>query len=68
MNIPPDSPCYNDLTVEELRTCSTLRMLPEQYMHVKKTMISAVINKPFFNKRDAQVWFRMDVNKVNIFK
>jgi hypothetical protein len=40
-------------------------MLPEQYLHVKKTMISAVINKPFFNKRDAQVWFRMDVNKVN---
>ena len=42
-------------------------MYPAQYLHVKKTMITAVHSRDFFNKRDAQVWFKMDVNKVFIY-
>ena len=62
--IPDRVPHYHDLTPEELRTCATMRMYPAQYLHVKKTMISAVHHRDFFNKRDAQFWFRMDVNKT----
>ncbi len=65
MVITRETPGYDELSPEELKTCCTLRMMPTQYIHVKKTMISAVYHRDFFNKRDAQVWFRMDVNKAS---
>jgi hypothetical protein len=52
------------LTSEEIKTCATLRILPLQYMEIKRTMLTAVSSYGPFKKREAQTWFRIDVNKV----
>ncbi|KAJ3290435.1 hypothetical protein HK104_006788 [Borealophlyctis nickersoniae] len=62
LEIPPSSPGYFLLTPEELTTCSTLRMRPDQYLTVKETLLSAAQRGPF-KKREAKSWFRIDVNK-----
>ncbi len=55
---------YAQLTPEEIQTCRILRLSPAQYLHIKATMLKAVMKGPF-KKRDAQGWFRIDVNKTN---
>ena len=55
---------YHLLTKEEIRTCSALRILPAQYLNMKKVLLTAVDNRGPFRKREAQTWFRIDVNKV----
>eukprot|EP00842_Homolaphlyctis_polyrhiza_P005687 jgi/Hompol1/6119/HPOL_000712-RA len=57
---------YGTLTPEELSTCETLRILPEVYFHIKRTMLQAVAHYGPFKKREAQTWFRIDVNKICI--
>ncbi|KAJ3300768.1 Transcriptional adapter ada2 [Borealophlyctis nickersoniae] len=65
LEIPPSAPGYFLITPEELRTCSTLRMLPDQYLTVKETLLSAA-QGGMFKKREAKSWFRIDVNKTAI--
>ena len=55
---------YEDLTLEEIKTCATLRITPKQYIEIKRTMLTAVRSYGPFKKREAQTWFRIDVNKV----
>ena len=55
---------FDELTSEEVRTCATLRILPNQYLEIKKTLLTAVETYGPFKKREAQTWFRIDVNKV----
>ena len=66
MTIPPTVPFYDQLTAEEIRTCSTLRVLPDQYLHIKQTILSAAEVRGPFKKRDAKSWFRIDVNKTAV--
>jgi hypothetical protein len=61
--LTPDLTDYQALTPEEIQTCSTLRIYPSQYLNIKQTMLNAVSAGPF-KKREAQTWFRIDVNKV----
>ena len=65
LNIPTDSPGYEELTPEEIKVCSTLRFLPSVYLHMKKSMLTAVYTFGPYKKRDAQLWFRVDVNKTS---
>jgi hypothetical protein len=58
---------FDSLTAEEIRTCATLRILPQQYMEIKRTMLTAVSSYGPFKKREAQTWFRIDVNKVFLY-
>ncbi|KAJ1565331.1 Transcriptional adapter ada2 [Nowakowskiella sp. JEL0078] len=53
------------LTKDEVLTCRILRLSPELYLHIKETLLSAVIVRGPYKKRDAQGWFRIDVNKTN---
>jgi hypothetical protein len=62
--ISPTSPEYNKITAEEAKTCATLRILPTQYLEIKRTILTAVNCYGPFKKREAQTWFRIDVNKV----
>jgi hypothetical protein len=62
--IPRDAPGYDKLTAEEVTICSTLRILPDQYLHIKETILVQVEKRGPFKKRDAKSWFRIDVNKV----
>jgi hypothetical protein len=62
--ITPEMADYEILTSEEIRTCATLRILPQQYLEIKRTMLTAVSSYGPFKKREAQTWFRIDVNKV----
>lgn len=64
LDIPESTECYQDVTKEELMTCKILRIFPAQYLHIKETMLKQVMKGPF-KKRDAQAWFRIDVNKTN---
>lgn len=64
LSIDPKEPRYDDLTSEELRTCVTLRLRPIHYLHIKETLLKASVRGPY-KKRDAQGWFRIDVNKTN---
>jgi len=64
--ISADAPGYNQLTEEEIKTCSTLRMMPDQYLHIKQTILSAAETRGPFKKRDAKSWFRIDVNKTAV--
>lgn len=63
--VTSDEEGYDDLTYEEVKTCEALRMTPMVYLHLKRTMITAVLTVGPFKKRDAQDWFRIDVNKTN---
>ncbi|KND02719.1 uncharacterized protein SPPG_01802 [Spizellomyces punctatus DAOM BR117] len=62
--ITPATPYYSHLTPEELHTCSTLRLLPETYLKIKETLLTAKAERGPFKKRDAQKWCRVDVNKT----
>lgn len=64
MDVPEDAEAYNELTKEEIHTCKILRILPAQYLHIKQVMLQQIL-KTHFKKRDAQAWFRIDVNKTN---
>ena len=64
LNIPCDTVGYDLLTTEEIGICSTLRILPDQYLHIKETILLQVAKRGPFKKRDAKSWFRIDVNKV----
>ncbi|KAJ3130550.1 Transcriptional adapter ada2, partial [Irineochytrium annulatum] len=54
-----------DLCAEERTVCETLRMMPAQYLEVKECLLANVVVRGPFKKRDAQGWFRIDVNKTN---
>ena len=62
--IHPTAEGYGLLTREEVVTCEILRIFPTQYLHIKKTLLNAVATYGPFKKREAQTWFRIDVNKV----
>lgn len=65
LRIPSDTEGYSLLTFEEVGICSTLRILPDQYLHIKETILVNVLKgQGPFKKRDAKAWFRIDVNKV----
>lgn len=64
LSLSPDLESYDDLTSEEITTCSTLRIYPAQYSNIKRTLLQAVASYGPFRKREAQTWFRIDVNKV----
>eukprot|EP00842_Homolaphlyctis_polyrhiza_P004636 jgi/Hompol1/5173/HPOL_004201-RA len=64
--IRSDTPGYDLLTPEEITICSTLRVLPEQYMHIKEVILTQAERRGPFKKRDAKAWFRIDVNKTAI--
>lgn len=66
LDISPDEDMYDQLTPEEIRISSTLRVLPLQYLHIKETILTQVHKRGPFKKRDAKSWFRIDVNKVSI--
>ncbi|ORX85596.1 hypothetical protein BCR32DRAFT_290581 [Anaeromyces robustus] len=55
---------YNLLSKEEIKTCSTLRLFPLQYLNIKYILISAREEIGFFSKKDAQKWIPIDVNKT----
>ncbi|KAJ3094121.1 Transcriptional adapter ada2, partial [Phlyctochytrium bullatum] len=63
--IPPSLPRANELTQQEIQTCSTLRMYPDQYLDLKETLLATIVVRGAYKKRDAQQWFRIDVNKTN---
>ncbi|KAI9362024.1 hypothetical protein DFJ73DRAFT_812985 [Zopfochytrium polystomum] len=63
--VPDDAPRRNECNAEELRTCEILRLLPAQYLDIKETLLATVIVRGPYKKRDAQGWFRIDVNKTN---
>ncbi|KAI8815265.1 hypothetical protein BJ742DRAFT_765647 [Cladochytrium replicatum] len=65
LDIPTTAFSYSKLTAEEIKTCRILRIYPDQYLHIKQALVSAVVVVGPYKKRDAQGWFRMDVNKVN---
>ncbi len=64
LQISPNEEKYSDLTPEEIKTCSILRMSPCQYLGMKETILTQVEKRGPFKKRDAKSWFRIDVNKV----
>lgn len=59
-------PFYDDITAEEAKTCGILRIMPAAYLEIKRTLLTAVSCYGPFKKREAQTWFRIDVNKVTI--
>ncbi|KAJ2371296.1 hypothetical protein IW150_004655 [Coemansia sp. RSA 2607] len=60
-------PLAHTLSPAEQECCSNLRLLPEQYIEVKITLIRAGRTYPHgsFKKRDAQKLCRIDVNKTS---
>ncbi|KAJ3161311.1 Transcriptional adapter ada2 [Geranomyces michiganensis] len=64
LHIPASSPGYDLLSREELRTCRTLRLVPESYLKIKAILLGAREQRGAFKKRDAQKWCRIDVNKT----
>lgn len=61
--ISPSLARYNELTPEEVQVCTTMRVVPDQYLYIKDIMLRAAV-RGSFKKRDAQSWFKIDVNKV----
>lgn len=61
-----DAPGYDLCTEEEIRTCSTLRISPAQYLHMKQVILNAAEKRGPFKKRDAKSWFAVDVNKTAV--
>ncbi|KAJ3144654.1 Transcriptional adapter ada2 [Geranomyces variabilis] len=64
LHIPANSPGYDLLSREEVRTCRTLRLVPESYLKIKAILLGAREQRGAFKKRDAQKWCRIDVNKT----
>lgn len=42
LKIHPQADDYEMLTLEEVNTCQTLRIFPNQYVGIKKTLLQAV--------------------------
>lgn len=63
--VSEDLPRYSDLNADELIVCETLRLSPAQYLDIKETLLSTIVVRGPYKKRDAQGWFRIDVNKTN---
>ncbi|KAJ3090081.1 Transcriptional adapter ada2 [Quaeritorhiza haematococci] len=61
---PSNAEALELLHPHEHTACTILRLKPAPYLFVKQTLLKASIRGPF-KKRDAQSWFRMDVNKTN---
>ncbi|KAJ2831722.1 hypothetical protein GGI24_001487 [Coemansia furcata] len=55
------------LAPAERECCSILRLLPEQYLAIKQSLVRAgrTLPKGTFKKRDAQKLCRVDVNKTS---
>ncbi|KAJ2880514.1 hypothetical protein H4R27_004677 [Coemansia aciculifera] len=55
------------LATAERECCSILRLLPEQYLAIKQSLVRAgrTLPKGTFKKRDAQKLCRVDVNKTS---
>ncbi|PIA18361.1 hypothetical protein COEREDRAFT_6597 [Coemansia reversa NRRL 1564] len=60
-------PMAEHLSSAERECCSILRLLPEQYLSIKQSLVRAGRTKPpgSFKKRDAQKLCRVDVNKTS---
>ncbi|KAJ1944339.1 hypothetical protein FBU59_002628 [Linderina macrospora] len=62
-----DKPMVGSLAAAERHCCSILRILPEQYLTIKHTLLREGKNRSpgSFKKRDAQKLCRIDVNKTS---
>ncbi|KAJ2607349.1 hypothetical protein H4S08_004859, partial [Coemansia sp. RSA 1365] len=63
-----EKPMADKLAAAERHCCSVLRILPEQYLTIKQTLLKESQNRlPLgtFKKRDAQRLCRIDVNKTS---
>ncbi|KAJ3401794.1 Transcriptional adapter ada2 [Chytriomyces hyalinus] len=60
-----DTKCLDMLTAEEVLVCRTLRLYPEQYIHIKHSVIAGTYTRPPFKKKELRKWFPIDVNKLN---
>ncbi|KAJ2363680.1 hypothetical protein IW150_006671, partial [Coemansia sp. RSA 2607] len=62
-----DRPLADKLAAAERHCCSVLRILPEQYIAIKQTLLREGKTRPpgTFKKRDAQRLCRIDVNKTS---
>ncbi|KAJ3224516.1 Transcriptional adapter ada2 [Chytriomyces hyalinus] len=60
-----DTKCLDMLTAEEILVCRTLRLYPEQYIHIKHSVIAGTYTRPPFKKKELRKWFPIDVNKLN---
>ncbi|KAF9968991.1 hypothetical protein BGZ65_012411, partial [Modicella reniformis] len=66
-----DMPGYGFLHPHEIQVSSSLRLVPAQYIHCKRTLIMAsreyrtVLSGKPFRKSDAQKLCRIDVNKTS---
>ncbi|KAJ1819423.1 hypothetical protein LPJ56_003650 [Coemansia sp. RSA 2599] len=62
-----DRPLADKLAAAERHCCSVLRILPEQYIAIKQTLLREGRSRPpgTFKKRDAQRLCRIDVNKTS---
>ncbi|KAJ1729180.1 hypothetical protein LPJ61_003649 [Coemansia biformis] len=60
-------PMADCLALAERECCSTLRLMPEQYLAIKQSLVRAGRTMPpgSFKKRDAQRLCRVDVNKTS---
>ncbi|KAJ2079227.1 hypothetical protein H4R24_003921 [Coemansia sp. RSA 988] len=60
-------PMAEHLALAERECCSILRLLPEQYLSIKQSLVRAgrTMSPGSFKKRDAQKLCRVDVNKTS---
>ncbi|KAJ2771500.1 hypothetical protein IWQ57_002185 [Coemansia nantahalensis] len=61
-------PMANKLAAAEIHCCSVLRILPEQYLTIKRLLLREGLSRQppgSFKKRDAQRLCRIDVNKTS---
>ncbi|KAJ3033778.1 Transcriptional adapter ada2 [Rhizophlyctis rosea] len=64
LHIPPTSPGYDLHNPDEVAACSTLRLMPEVYLKMKDTLLTARRERGPIKKREAQKMLRVDVNKT----
>ncbi|KAJ2845725.1 hypothetical protein IWW36_004665 [Coemansia brasiliensis] len=62
-----DMPLSDKLARAETHCCSVLRLMPEQYLSIKKLLLKEGLSRQpgTFKKRDAQRLCRIDVNKTS---
>ncbi|KAI9479354.1 hypothetical protein BX667DRAFT_506235 [Coemansia mojavensis] len=62
-----DMPLSEKLARAEIHCCSVLRLMPEQYLSIKKLLLKEGLSREpgTFKKRDAQRLCRIDVNKTS---
>ncbi|KAJ2514514.1 hypothetical protein H4217_005716 [Coemansia sp. RSA 1939] len=62
-----EKPMADKLAAAEQHCCSVLRIMPEQYLSIKHTLLKESRSRPpgSFKKRDAQRLCRIDVNKTS---